>query len=89
MMRMLCVIGVLLASVLSTSASVIYFMPLREIARQSFVTVEGAATPRYQFRYVRDSAAPAACVLILTDEQTGHFALTSVPSDACAVREGR
>lgn len=80
------VIGAALAAALWTSAEALELLPFREVARQVFVTVEGTLTPRYQWRYVTDGVAPETCVAVLTDTQTGAFAITSVPADSCRQR---
>jgi hypothetical protein len=59
------------------------FLPLREVSRQAFVSMTGESAPRYQWRYVRDHNHPAVCVLMLTDEASGQFAMMAAPAEAC------
>lgn len=67
------------ASVAAASA----LLPLQEMRRQAFITIDGAAVDRYQWRFVSDQRDTGTCVLVLTDAETGRFAITAVGSQAC------
>ena len=84
----LIVLSLVLAGV-SGAVTQRYWLPLREVARQGYITLEGAPTPRYQFRYVQDAEASDTCILVLTDEETGRFALTAIPRASCEARGGQ
>lgn len=88
-MRTIMITSVLLLGVVIGASAQRYWMPLREIARQGYVTLEGVPAPRYQFRYVQDYDAPETCLLVLTDEETGQFAITAIPRASCDTREVR
>lgn len=85
-MRALLVTLLLLLTAAAGAMAQTYFLPIREVARQALVTLDGATVPRYQFRYLVDRAAPETCLLVLTDEHTGAFAVTAVPEAACQAR---
>lgn len=88
-MRMIAITLVLLLGIVVGASAQRYFMPLREVYRQAFIDFNGGVNPRYQFRYVADHDDPNTCLLVLTDETTGRFAITAVPGSACAVRGSR
>lgn len=88
-MRALAIASLLIGTAAAGATAQRHFMPLREIYRQAFLDVDGTANPRYQFRYVADHDDPNTCLLVLTDETTGQFAITAVPGSACAVRGSR
>lgn len=88
-MRTLMIVSVWIVGSVAGATAQRYFMPLREIARQGYATLEGAPAPRYQFRYVQDAEAPDTCVLVLTDEETQQFALTAIPRASCEARGGQ
>lgn len=67
----------------TAATAVTWWMPLREVRAQAYVTPSGDAVPRYQWRFVADERGGDYCVLILTDTESGRFAIATVPPDAC------
>lgn len=78
-------VAVIVVLIFSSIAAAQYFFPLRLIRQQAFVGFSGEVVPRYQFRFFRD-AGTGTCVLVLTDETTGHFSITAVSSDSCTMQ---
>jgi hypothetical protein len=70
-----------IAAVVSAQWSV-YFMPLREGRSQAYVGNDGRITQQYRWRFIAHEGG-VACVLVLTNEATGAFAITAVPQEAC------
>lgn len=60
-----------------------WWQPLQQVSQQAFVAASGDSVPQYQWRYVVDRTHPEVCVLILTHEVTGAFAITAVPAEGC------
>lgn len=71
--------GVVFGSVATAATS--WFTPWREIRTQGYVDVHGGLRTRYQWRTVQHPSG--ACLIVLTDEQSGHFALTHVEASVC------
>lgn len=86
-MRLALVSVLLCAAAAATVTAQHWFFPTVEIGRAALHTLEGPNS-RYQASYVLDRyATEATCVLVLTDTQTGHFAITAVAPASCLARE--
>lgn len=74
---------VAVAGLAAKTGAVEWWMPLRQVSQQAFVGHDGTVVPQYQWRYIRDRGVPSVCLLVLTHEGTGQFAITAVPGEAC------
>lgn len=65
----------------SAAPAMARFFPWRETSTQMYIDVHGQPQPRYQIRTVKHITG--ACLAIVSDAQTGVFAVTSVSDSVC------
>lgn len=67
----------------TTAAALTWWMPLQEVRMHASVATSGATVPRSQVAVRGDARETGTCVLVLTDTETGPFAIAAVPMAAC------